>query len=69
MIMKDELKKEVKYLLSQLENKKTGIHFSNYIPPYADSMIFAAYANEGFFSIILRLINSNEQNLEVKTIM
>ena len=28
-----------------------------------------AYANEAFFSIILRLINSNEQNLEVKTTM
>ena len=57
----------IKYLLSQLETKNAGIYFSSQIPPCCESINFAAYANKAFFSIILQLINSNEQDLEVKT--
>ena len=51
MDMKVELKKGVKYLLSQLETKKAGMHFSSQIPPCAESMNLAAYANEALFQL------------------
>ena len=69
MDMKDELKKSVKYLLRELKNKKAGMHFSTSIPPCPQSMNLAAYANETFFSTILKLINSNEKDIEPKTTM
>ena len=48
MDITDELKKGVKYLLSQLETKKAGMYFSSQIPPRHESINFAAYANEAF---------------------
>ena len=69
MGMKDELKKAVKYLSSQLETKKAGMHFSRQILSCCGTIDFAAYAKEAFSSVILQLINSNEQELEVKTTM
>ena len=69
MDMKNELKNSVKYLLRELETKRSGMHFSTRIAPCPQSMNLAAYDNETFFSTILKLINSNEKDVEPKTTM
>ena len=65
--LKEQLLQSIKGLQNQLEKKKFSMHFGYEVTPMVESLNFVVFADEAFFSVILKMINENYYGTMNKT--